>query len=104
MTSFDKWLTTLAAEVAKDDATAERQVETTLEQRIGISLAQARAAECRHIAGQLMINMNGHPMASQLAGWLSERSHKLENLALGMCHKWPPDTPEAPPQNLVKLT
>lgn len=110
MTAIETWVTTLAAELAKDDAAAERQYTTTLEQRLAIGLIQARALECRHHAGQLRLESTNPmlPMLQQtalltVANRLLDRSHKLEQISLGMIEKYPPDTP-VPEKKLVTLT
>src|SRR5579885_3289272 len=92
MTPFEIWFTNMARELAKSDAVAERSKPTTIEQRIAVGLVQARAAECRAIAGDL--HKQGATMqsrvAAQLANLLAQQSHVYEQIALRLCDEYPP--------------
>jgi hypothetical protein len=92
-----------ATELAKDDETAQRP-PSTLEQRICIGMIQARALECRHTAGSLLIYgqrvvqrfpLNQRAAVGQaitaISVQLRERSHKLEKLGMDLARKWPPE-------------
>lgn len=65
-------------------------IPSTLEQRIAIGLLQARALECRHWSGKLLVGFPGNPFAQQLSKHLSDRSHGLEMMGLKMCREYPP--------------
>lgn len=108
MTAFEKWVTEFAASLEKEDAEADppRDMQSTLVQRIAIGLVQSRAAECRHISGELLLRNPGSQLAGILSLRLSDRSHKLEQIALEMCTKYPPDTPptQADPKGMITLT
>lgn len=102
MTPLDKYLIENATELAKDDAAAERTTPTTLEQRIAIGLVQARALECRHLAGQLQIyGLTRIPQIRALWAYYIDRSSKLEAIGLEMCEKYPPD--HEPERQLVEI-
>ncbi len=72
-------------------------------QKAACLLIQARALECRHISGELLIKCPGQVPAIQLSGWLTERSRKLEAIAMEMAQQWPPkeDAPTANPSGLI---
>ncbi len=79
---------------------------STIQQRVSIGLTQARAAECRHIAGEMRLKgLTQIPMMSQLAMWLTDRSHKLEQLGLRMVTEWPiKDEDETPQKEEARVT
>lgn len=60
-----------------------------LEQRLACGLVQARAFECRKIAGQFGILSN--EFASRVSMRCMDRSHTLETLALEYAAEWPPE-------------
>lgn len=98
MTAIEQWAVELARGIAQDDVAAGRSIETTLEQRLAIALMQARATEARHWSGQLLIHLPHEPIARELSARLSDRSHKLEAIALEMCTVYPPTTEPVGPR------
>lgn len=68
-----------------------------LEQRIACLLTQARALECRHLAGELVVKYGNSQAAKVIASGCWDRSHKLETIATMFASQWPPaehSTPE----------
>ena len=57
-----------------------------IQQRAAIHLVQARALECRHIAGELMVRTG----ANTISAGLLERSRQLEAIGLRLASEWPP--------------
>lgn len=104
MTAFETWFTEIAKALIQDDETAGRQIASTVEQRISIALVQARAAECRHLSGELLLHYPTEPLLRALSMRLSDRSHKLEQLALALCMTYPPDTPTEPSPSPLIVT
>jgi hypothetical protein len=90
MTAIQKWVTDMVA-VALGDLRCRPDDEgfAEAEQRISCLLVQSRALECRHIAGELLIRCPGQIPAMQLSGWLTERSRKLEAVAMDLAKNWP---------------
>lgn len=80
---------------AKNDETGERGA-SLLEQRICIGLVQARALECRTLAGMLLIggaaSQQGPAgkMAMMISMKMRERSHRLEMMGMKLAECWPP--------------
>ncbi len=99
MTALEAWLVQIV-EVAvghTPDETAPPYVAedrhkswAALEQRVAILLVQARALECRHLAGELAVGGANHPVAVQIMEALWDRSHKLEAIGLMLAKQWPP--------------
>src|SRR5579872_843117 len=100
-----RWLSEMAAAIAQDDESFGRQITTTLEQRIAVGLMQARAAECRSLAGDLQISglIQQHKFIHAMWARLLDRSSDLEQMGLKMCETWPPVIEPEPEQpNLVR--
>jgi hypothetical protein len=66
-----------------------------IHQRFACLVIQSRAAECRHLAGQLLMKV-GTPEAQAFAKNLTDRSHALETIAMEWAKQWPPEMREAP--------
>ena len=105
MTPFEQQIMSTAQSMAKlaqseyAELPAGQQPDWSLmEQRFAVLMVQARAQECRHLAGSLMINVGA--AMSGFAMDLTERSHTLENIALEMAKQWPPVFLDGP--NLVQ--
>jgi hypothetical protein len=109
MTAIEQWFQDVARAAAKSDEEMERPTPTTVEQRIAVVLAQARAAECRHQAGEIALRIGlNQPFFRMYHSQLIERSHRFEQYALQMAAQYPPvDEPkeqqiEMEPSRLVK--
>lgn len=77
---------TVCGPVDKAEA-SYREDWRVLSQRGAVLLVQARALECRHLAGELAINY-GNAMAPLIQScW--DRSHKLEAIAMMLAKQWP---------------
>ncbi len=96
MTALETWLVEMV-KVAVGDVplTANTQTDKDsaedfrlLEQRTAILLVQARAIECRHLAGELAIKYGTG--AGLIIQGLWDRSHKLEAIGLMLSQQWPP--------------
>ncbi len=99
-----KWLTEMASNIAAEDEPAGRPIETALEQRIAVGLLQARAAECRALAGELQISgATRNQVVRMMWAKLLDRSSALEKLGLELCETWPPLCEEQPKPKLVEL-
>lgn len=89
MSAIEKWSRDFADSLAQDDITASRTVETTLEMRIAVGLVQARALECRQLAGTLQVQgLTRNPMFQQMWARLIDRSSDLEKLAVEIGQNW----------------
>lgn len=83
------------AELVFPDQPSERD---SLAQRLAILMVQARAAECRHLAGEMLLNL-GTTTAQLMSRDLTERSHRLEAKAM----EWAKQSPFAPkPEDVVQ--
>src|ERR1700722_3354264 len=99
------------------DETIERR-ESPIQQRVSISILQARALECRTFAGLLLIN--GHRLThrfpqgpvreavAQVVAMLSvqqrERSKRLEDMGKKLATQpWPPTGEEFPPEEESRI-
>ena len=113
MTSMQKWILEMANAIVMGDEEAERSITTSIVQRIGSGLLQARAKEARDISGELLIKMTPRVLAglskqeivTSISIGLRERSSKLEALSLEAAKTWPLDSPTTPlpEEKLVKL-
>lgn len=98
MTAFETWTSALveilvgdALNLPLDPTSAEmEEAKRELSQRIAAGLVQARALECRHLAGELIVNNPSHPIIASVARECWERSHKLEAIAMQFAKEWPP--------------
>jgi hypothetical protein len=104
MTPFDTWvLETAAAMVRPTEEEYDESLQVCAGQRLhsvdspdwdalrlrfAICLVQARALECRHIAGELLLKQPS--TLKMVADGLWDRSHRYEQLGLRMAdRKWP---------------
>ncbi len=87
MTAFDVWLKTMVL-AAEGDLLDGPVPDQGFRQRIAICLIQARALECRTLAGELAVA--GNEYAVMIAAMCMDRSHKLEKLGLEYAKAWPP--------------
>lgn len=83
MSTIQTWAEDFADSLLQDDATAERTVETTPHLRLTCALIQARALECRQLAGTMMVQgLTRNPLFRQMHDKLLDRSSDLEALAM----------------------
>lgn len=105
MTAYEEWLTKIVQVLADPILTPDDETYlfrgdvddfVSLAQRAAVILTQARALECRHLAAELIIRSADAPLATKviaqaIAGQCTERSHKLEQLAMRFAQPdgWP---------------
>lgn len=105
MTALETWLQQMVAVIAGNPA--DDAADPTLAQRVAVALVQARALECRHLAGELLIGGAGNPVALQIAQACTDRSRKLEAIGMQLAQPegWPLAKTERPkaeqPEGLV---
>lgn len=99
MTAYEEWLTNIVAVLLNNDGRFSAEV------RAAVMLTQARALECRHLAAELIMKSGGaapgtRVMAQAIAAQCTERSHKLEQLAMRFAQPdgWPIKMSTADPQ------
>ena len=56
--------------------------------RVALGLLQARAMECRHLSGKLMVDSFQSPASKALAIHLNERSAAIEKFAAELAEKY----------------
>jgi len=86
MTAYETWLLKTVQILAGEGASSE------LQQRIAIGLTQARALECRHLAGEIAVGGGAkHPYGVSVIQQCWDRSHKLEAIGLMLASPdgWP---------------
>jgi hypothetical protein len=122
MTAFETQIygaAKMLAEKTAEDVTGAERVDPEdvdlLCQRFACLMIQARAQECRKLAGSLLLDPSsilraGEPKDAQviiracrkMSQDLEQRSHDLELLAMRWAEKWPPEDKPAPGK-LVEL-
>ena len=93
---FLRWLQEHVKKVLASDEELARPVPTTLEQRLAVAVLQARAKECRAIAGYMDVQgISGHSaVTAGVRNFLLTRSDEIEALGMELVSKWPPLTEE----------
>ena len=103
MTALDKYLTETAAEVAKSDEQAGRSITTTLEQRIACALAEARALESKHLAGEFRMKIANPPeVLIRLANAMDHRANEMIKRSMKMATEPYPPLDTLEPGGLVQ--
>lgn len=93
MTHLESTILAQAKGLAEPTHEGEGDVDVPLEQRLAIAVLQARAQECRHIAGQLDISgaTLKFPILMAWRNGLRQRSSELERLGMEWAAGvWPP--------------
>ena len=109
MTAYEEWLTRVVDVLLGGAFSSEcgdpepntkewgdRKARAEAARRAAVILTHARALECRHLAAELIIRSAEAPLATKviaqaIAAQCTERSHKLEQLAMRFAQPdgWP---------------
>jgi hypothetical protein len=79
--ALEKWAMETAAQLAPELTGVDRL-------RVALGLLQARALECRHVGGTLLVQSSQSPASRALALHLDDRSAKLEEFATKLAEKY----------------